>query len=149
MSTALHLARPDDLERLVPLVEAFHSEEGIVLEDEDRCAALLPLLDGTPLGAIYLIGPTRAPVGYIVITFGWSVEMGGMDAFVDELYIRPKVRGRGMGSDALTALAEALGDAGVRAFHLEVNRDNDHARRFYERSGFHPRESYMLMTRKL
>ena len=149
MSTALHLARPEDLDRLLPLVEAFHSEEGIVLEDEDRVAALMPLLDGSPLGAIYLIGPTRAPVGYIVINFGWSVEFGGMDAFVDEFFIRPKVRGRGMGGDTLTALAGALGDAGVRAFHLEVDRDNEPARRLYARSGFEPRTRYMLMTRKL
>lgn len=149
MSTALHLARPEDLDRLIPLVEAFHSEEGIVQEDDERRAALLPLLEGTPLGAIYLIGPTRAPVGYIVITFGWSVEMGGMDAFVDEFFIRPKVRGRGMGGDSLTALAGALSDAGIRAFHLEVDRDNERARRLYERAGFQPRERYMLMTRKL
>lgn len=149
MSTALHLARPEDLDRLLPLVEAFHSEEGIVQEDDERVAALMPLLDGSPLGAIYLIGPTRAPVGYIIITFGWSVEFGGMDAFVDEFFIRPKVRGRGMGGDTLTALAGALGDAGVRAFHLEVDRDNEAAQRLYARSGFEPRWRYMLMTRKL
>ena len=149
MSTALPLARPEDLDRLLPLVEAFHSEEGIVQDDEARVAALMPLLDGSPLGAIYLIGPTRAPVGYIVITFGWSVEFGGMDAFVDEFFIRPKVRGRGMGGDTLTALAGALGDAGVRAFHLEVDYSNETAKRLYLRSGFQPRERYMLMTRKL
>ena len=149
MSTALHLARPEDLDRLLPLVEAFHSEEGIVQEDDERVAALMPLLDGSPLGAIYLIGPTRAPVGYIIITFGWSVEFGGMDSFVDEFFIRPKVRGRGMGGDTLTALAGALGDAGVRAFHLEVDRDNEAAQRLYARSGFEPRWRYMLMTRKL
>ncbi|WP_299356296.1 GNAT family N-acetyltransferase [uncultured Shimia sp.] len=149
MSTALHLARPEDLDRLVPLVEAFHSEEGILQDDEIRRGALLPLLDGSPLGAIYLIGPTRAPVGYVVVTFGWSVEFGGMDAFVDEIYIRPKVRGRGMGGDALMALAGALGDAGVRAFHLEVDREKEAAQRLYQRAGFQPRERYMLMTRKL
>lgn len=149
MSTALHLARPDDLDRLIPLVEAFHSEEGILQDDETRRAALMPLLDGSPLGAIYLIGPTRAPVGYVVITFGWSVEFGGMDAFIDEIFIRPKVRGRGMGGDALTALSGALGDAGVRAFHLEVDRTKDRTRRLYQRAGFEPRERYMLMTKRL
>ena len=149
MSTALHLARPEDIDRLLPLVEAFHSEEGIMLDDAARHAALMPLLEGSPLGAIYLIGPTRAPVGYVVITFGWSVEFGGMDCFVDEIYIRPKVRGRGMGGDALTALAGALADAGVRAIHLEVDRENEAGMRLYGRTGFEPRPSYMLMSRKL
>ncbi len=149
MSTALHLARPKDLERLLPLVETFHSEVGILQEDDARRAAITPLLEGTPLGAIYLIGPTRAPVGYIVITFGWSVELGGVDANVDELFIRPSVRSRGMGGDALTALGGALGDAGVRAFHLKVDETSPQIRRFYERAGFAPRKGYMLVTRKL
>ncbi|SHJ21285.1 Acetyltransferase (GNAT) family protein [Shimia gijangensis] len=149
MSTALHLARPEDIDRLLPLVEAFHSEAGIVLSSEDRHAAVLPLLEGTPLGVAYLIGPTRAPVGYIVITFGWSIEFGGMDAFIDELYIRPAVRKRGMGTDVLTALPRALADAGVKAFHLEVDHDNETAQRLYTRAGFTTRPRYMLMSRKL
>ncbi|TKZ20716.1 GNAT family N-acetyltransferase [Shimia litoralis] len=149
MSTALHLAKPENLDQILRLVEAFHAEADITLSDEDRRAGLLPLLQGIPHGAIYLIGPARAPVGYVVITFGWSVEFGGMDAFVDELFIRPAVRGRGMGSDVMLALPRALSEAGVRAFHLEVDRDDEKAQRLYQRAGFSARERYMLMTRKL
>lgn len=149
MSTALHLAKPENLDQILRLVEAFHTEADITLSDEDRRAGLLPLLQGIPHGAIYLIGPARAPVGYVVITFGWSVEFGGMDAFVDELFIRPAVRGRGMGSDVMLALPRALSEAGVRAFHLEVDRDDEKAQRLYQRAGFSARERYMLMTRKL
>ncbi len=99
--TALTLAKTDDLERLTPLVAAFHQEEGISQDDDTRRAALTPLLDGSPHGAIYMIGPGRAPIGYIIVTFGWSVEFGGMDGFVDEFYIRPGVRGRGIGSEVV------------------------------------------------
>lgn len=149
MSAALHLAKPEDLDRLLPLVAAFHAEEGITQDDTTRRNALLPLLEGSPLGAIYIIGPTRAPVGYIVLTFGWSVEFGGMDAFVDELFIRPAVRGRGMGSETLLTLSKMLGQAGVRALHLEVDRENETAKRLYARTGFKARDRYMLMTREL
>ncbi|MCP9483041.1 GNAT family N-acetyltransferase [Shimia sp. CNT1-13L.2] len=149
MSAALHLAKPEDLDRLLPLVAAFHAEEGITQDDTTRRNALLPLLEGSPLGAIYIIGPTRAPVGYIVLTFGWSVEFGGMDAFVDELFIRSAVRGRGMGSETLLTLSKMLGQAGVRALHLEVDRENETAKRLYARTGFKARDRYMLMTREL
>ena len=114
-----------------------------------RRAAIVPLLEGSPLGAIYLIGPQRAPIGYIIVTFGWSVEFGGMDAFVDELYIRRAVRGRGIATEVLSALPLALGQAGVRAIHLEVDKDNAPAQKLYARSGFRARDRYMLMTRKL
>lgn len=149
MSAALHLAKPEDLDRLVPLVAAFHAEEGISQDETTRRNALLPLLEGSPLGAIYIIGPTRAPVGYIVLTFGWTVEFGGMDAFVDEFFIRPAVRGRGMGSETLLTLSRMLGQAGVRALHLEVDHENETAKRLYARTGFKARDRYMLMTREL
>lgn len=149
MSTALHLAGPGDLDRLVPLVMAYHAFEGLSQAEEDTRAALIPLLDGVPQGAVWLIGPRAAPLGYVAIGTGWSIELGGMDAFVDEFFIRENVRGRGIGSEALSALARALRAEGVKALHLEVARDNDVARQLYRRLGFEPRARYHLMTCRL
>lgn len=146
---SLHLATPDDAERLFPLVAAFHAERGFDTSPEHQNAALTPLLEGTPHGAVWLIGPRRAPVGYIVVTFGWSVEFGGLDAIVDELYIRPAVRRRGMGFEALNGIAKALKDAGVCALHLEADREDEDVQRFYARARFKPRENYMFMSRPL
>ncbi|MEO1733916.1 MAG: GNAT family N-acetyltransferase [Pseudomonadota bacterium] len=149
MSAALKLAKPDDLEKLLALVAAFHAEENLPSTEAANRAALQPLLDGIPHGAVYMIGPGRAPIGYAIITFGWSIEFGGMDAFVDEIYLRPAVRGRGIAGETLNALAQALGDAGVTALHLEVDRENEKANRLYARTGFKPRDRYVLMSRRL
>ncbi|WP_147104617.1 N-acetyltransferase [Tateyamaria sp. syn59] len=149
MSAALTLATPEHFDRLDSLVAAFHAEEGIALTDEARAAGIQPLLDGIPHGAAYLIGPPRAPIGYIVVTFGWSIEFGGMDGFVDELFIRPGVRGRGIATEVLLALPRALGEAGVKALHLEVSHENSVAQRLYARAGFKLRDGYALMTRQL
>ncbi len=149
MSANIHLARPEDLEKLLTLVAAFHAEEGIEATEDHRRAAIQPLLEGIPYGAVYLIGPARAPVGYIIVTFSWSVEFGGMDGFVDELYIRPPVRGRGIASEVLIALPRTLSEAGIRALHLEVDRDNEPAQRLYARARFQPRDRYMLMSKTL
>ncbi|KGM87104.1 Acetyltransferase [Roseovarius mucosus DSM 17069] len=146
MTTALSLARPDDLDRLLPLVAAFHDEAGIVQSDSTRRAALLPMLEGSPHGVTYLIGPGRAPIGYIVISFGWSVEFGGLDGYVDEFYIRPGVRGRGIGSEVMVSLPKALAGAGLKALHLEVRRDNEKVRALYRKLRFEPRDAYSLMT---
>lgn len=144
--SSLRLATPDDLERLIPLVAGFHAEEGIEQDDDTRRGALVPLLEGSPLGAIWMIGPRVAPVGYVAVSFGWSIEFGGIDVFLDELYVREKVRGRGMGSEALAALVRALSGQGIKAMHLEVDNDNDRARALYERMGFQSRNRYHLMT---
>lgn len=145
----LHLAGPDDAGRILPLMAAFHAEEGLDLSDAHRAAALQPILDGSPLGQAFLIGPRIAPVGYMVLTIGWSIEFGGKDAFIDELFIRPSVRGRGLGTEAMNAAALYLTQNGVKALHLEVDHDNQRAISTYEKTGFERRDRYGLMSRML
>ncbi len=145
MSSLLHLATAADEERLIPMIAAYHAFEGIESDDARNADAIRPLLEGSPHGAIWLVGPKMAPVGYVAVSFGWSIELGGMDGFVDEFWIREKVRGRGMGSDALHVLIGTLKDAGVKALHLEVDPENTRASRLYTRAGFRKRP-FNLMT---
>ncbi|PRY21445.1 acetyltransferase (GNAT) family protein [Aliiruegeria haliotis] len=148
MKTKLHLAKPDDLPKLLTMVESFQTEFGIEMDSDTRLAGVAPLLEGNPLGVIYIIGPRNAPVGYIAISFGWSIELGGIDGVVDEFWIRPAVRNKGMGSEALSALIPALRDAGVKALHMEVDRDSP-VSALYARLGFAKRDRYCLMTAEL
>ncbi len=147
--TAVNLAKPEDIDRLTQLVAAHHSEAGLALDAETRQGALMPLLEGSPHGAIYLIGPGRAPIGYIVLSFGWSIEFGGIDGFIVEFFIRPGVRGRGIGSEVLRQLPKALGQAGLKALHLKTAKDDLRAHALYGRARFEPREEYILMSRKI
>lgn len=145
----LHLASMDDLDRLLPLVAAYHAEMAFGTDAAHQTGAVTPLLEGSPHGAIWLVGPRRAPVGYVVISFGWSLENGGLDGTVAEIYVRPAVRGRGMGFEALNGIAKALGGTGMRALHLEVARSDARAQRFYARARFNPREDSLFMSRLL
>ncbi|MCK0150960.1 GNAT family N-acetyltransferase [Marivita sp. S6314] len=146
---SLHLATAEDLPKLLPLVASFHAHQGFDTTEEHQQNAILPLLEGSPHGAVWLIGPRRAPVGYVVVSFGWSVEFGGLDAMVDELFIRSAVRNRGMGSEALDGLAKALKEGGIRALHLEAKRSDDTLHKFYARARFQSRDDYVLMSRVL
>lgn len=146
MSAALHLAKPQDLEKLMPLVMGFHTEMGFGTEETALERAIIPLLEGSPYGAIYLMGPARAPMGYVVLTFSWSLEFGGMDAFIDEIYLRPAVRGRGIALETLHSLRKTMKSAGVMALHLEVDRNDETAQKLYRRARFELREQYSLMT---
>ncbi|MEM9247478.1 MAG: GNAT family N-acetyltransferase [Pseudomonadota bacterium] len=148
MSAKLHLCKPDALTRLDPMVAAFHADMCIESTPESRRAGLLPLLEGSPYGAVYFVGPQAAPVGYLAVTFSWSIEFGGMDAMLDELWIRPAVRGRGLATEALTALIAALTPTGVRAISLEAEAGSP-AAALYRRLSFESRDRYVLMSRAL
>ncbi|HGG04920.1 MAG TPA: GNAT family N-acetyltransferase [Aliiroseovarius sp.] len=149
MTIALTLAGPGDLDRLLPLVEACHAEVGIDLTDYNRRAGILPVLQSNPHGAIWLIGPPGAPVGYVAVGFGWSIEMGGQDAFIDEVFVDQAARRQGVGHAALKSLVKTLSRRGVKALRLEVAGDNRKARSLYESLGFVAREEYFLMTQVL
>ncbi len=147
--TALTLAKPDDIDRITRLVADFHSETGVTQDHVTRTNALMPLLEGSPHGAVYLIGPARAPIGYASVSFGWSVQAGGLEGLLDEFYIRPAVRGRGIGTEVLLSLPKALAAAGLRSLHLEVDRGNAKLRKLYEKLHFKPNDDYILMSREL
>lgn len=147
MSTSLHLATAGDIDKLLPMVAAFHGERGIVMSDAARRAALMPLLEGVPQGAIWLAGPRAAPLGYIAVGTGWSIALGGMDGFIDEFFLRPNVRGRGIGTEALSALGRLLKAQGVRALHLEAQAGAP--RSLYARLGFQSGDRDRVLTCRL
>ena len=144
MTKILHLATSDDIDRVLPMIASYHDFDGIETDDAHRRAAIEPLLAGSPHGAIWMVGPRMAPVGYIAVSFGWSIEVGGLDGFVDEFWIREKVRGRGMGGEALAGLQATLRDAGVKALHLEVSAENAKATRIYTAAGFKQRRLNLM-----
>jgi len=146
--TQLTLARPEHLDTLLRLVSDCHRESRIPLDEDARRAALLPLLEGSPHGAVYLAGPVRAPIGHVVVSFGWSVAGGGLGGIIDEIYVRPGVRGRGIGTELLQSLPKTLARAGVRAIHLEIGDDDARARRLGERAGFRAAEGKSRISRR-
>lgn len=148
MKAALHLAGPDDLGALTSLARTFHTEEGADMTDDDRDAGLRPLVEGIPHGAAYLIGPARAPIGYIVVTFAWSVQRGGMEGYIDEIYLRPAVRSRGIATEVVQTLGKVLSGAGVTTLHVRVDLQNEKARRLYARNGFEPDDRRALLSRE-
>jgi ribosomal protein S18 acetylase RimI-like enzyme len=87
-------------------------------------------------------------IGYLVLTLGYSIEHGGRDGFIDDLYLVPKARGGGRGRRVLAfALAEAAA-LGIQTLHLEVEIDNERARRVYRAAGF-VENNRRLMSKRL
>lgn len=145
----LHIAGPDDLERLLPMVAGFQDHIGQPRTAEALEQALTPLLEGTPLGVAYLIGPRRAPVGYIALSFGWSIGFGGLEARISQFWVRSAVRGRGMGGDVLLALVPALAKHGLAAISLELPESDVRAQNLYLRRGFRAESGTQTLRRVL
>jgi len=140
-------AGPAELDALLPMLERFSASQGIPFEAAVARRALGELLARPELGRVYRIVNAGGTVGYAALTFGWSLEWGGRDAFIDEIYLEAPQRGRGLGRAVLRALMDEARGLGVRALHLEVEADNAPAQALYRSEGFAGSERRLLSRR--
>ena len=142
----LRLATEPDLPVLLPLVADYHRFEAVDSSAAGRESALRRLLAAPEFGAVWLVQVEGSTAGYIALCRGFSIEFDGFDAFIDEFFLLPEYRGRGVGGRVLELIRDEARRLDINALHLEVARDNDAARRLYRRAGFEAREKYVLMT---
>lgn len=146
MTTALHLAGPDDLSVLLSLVQRRHEEAGQSPDPDHLRRALTPLCAGGQEGAAYLFGPTRAPVGYLSLTFAWSIDAAAPVARICDVYIRPSIRQRGLAATAVSGVARALRDGGIARIDAGL-LDDAASRALAARCGFVPTDTATVSRR--
>ena len=125
-----------DVPALVALMQAFYAESDFPLPAGPAAAAFEALLADENLGGVWIAEEDGEAVAHAVLTVCFSMEYSGLRGFVDDLYVRPQVRGRGVGAELLAAIRAAAHTRGVRAMHVEVGPDNAVARRLYARAGY-------------
>lgn len=135
-----------DAGRLTSLIQEFYDIDGHLYDAARVESGLMPLLQGDRHGQVWIAEDEDAAVGYAVVTWSWSLESGGLDCILDEIYVR--VRGGGFGSELLQHAIVEAGAFGAATMFLETEAPNGGARRFYARHGFSTEDS-MWMSRGL
>ena len=133
-----------DVPLLVTLMEEFYAEAGTPLDSSRAATAFAVLLEDDRLGKVWLIQSGKRDVGYVVVTFSYSMEFGGPNAFVDDLFIQAPFRGARLGTAALQEVQAFCLERGVRALHLETGKDNAVAQALYRRAGFKVTDRQLL-----
>ncbi|MGV3531853.1 MAG: GNAT family N-acetyltransferase [Chthoniobacteraceae bacterium] len=136
MSPLFRAAESTDHEQLLALIEDFYREEMIPFDLQIIRSAVQELLSDATLGRIWLIEHDGHIAGYLVAIFGYILEFGGRQLFLDELYIAPEHQRRGIGSAALHFLEDEGRRPGARVLRLEVTRTNSQALNLYLKRGF-------------
>jgi len=144
MKPVFTLADASDVELLIELMQEFYAIEHLGFNERAARGALEQILHDRRFGVIHLIRVDEAPAGYLVLTFGFSLEFRGRDAFVDELYLRASFRGRGIGKASLELADAVCRQEGISALHLEVERVNTRAQEVYRQAGFRDHDRYLL-----
>ncbi len=137
-----------DIDTLLGFMRGLYAHDEIAFDEAVARAGLAQLLNDESLGRVWLLAAEGAAAGYIVVTYGFSLEYHGRNALIDEFFVNEQWRGRGLGQRALEFVAEVCRAQGIAAVHLAVDYNNDDARRLYRRGGFKEHERY-FMTRWL
>ena len=85
----------------------------------------------------YLFEYEGKVAGYSLLAKTFSQEAGGMVLWIEELYIRPEYRNKGLGSAFFEYLDSKTKDQIVR-IRLEVEEENEKAMALYEKMGYRP-----------
>lgn len=135
MSTTISKAVPADIPVLVELMHEFHAASGFTLDRAGAATAYSALLSDASRGVAWIAIRDNAPVGYVVLTFRFSMEAGGTDAFIDDMYVQPIFRRLGHGGSLLKELFSECERRRVHSIRVEVASDNVAAHALYWQYG--------------
>lgn len=142
VTTTVRRAEPADLDLLVELAAEYCAADGHVFDEPTVRAGFAPLLDDDRWGVVWVACRDDVVDAYGVVTWGWSIEIGGLDVVLDELYVR--TRGLGTGTQLIRRLEADCRERGVKRIFLETEVANESARRLYAREGYEADDSIWM-----
>ncbi len=124
-----------DTEQVLEMMRVFYRSDAVFTDgseeifknDIENCINLSPYLEG------YVFEEEGGLQGYAMLAKSFSTEFGKQCIWLEDLYIKPEFRGRGIGSQMLNFVSEKYKDAVVR---LEVEQENERAVSVYKKGGF-------------
>lgn len=136
MRVSFRAASIADERTFLPMMEALWAHEGIAFDAAAIREALGVLCSDPGLGRVWLALVGDSVAGYAMGTWGFSTEQGGRFLLLDELFVLPEFRGRGLGAATLAFVEQEAIRAGAGAVRIEVSVENAPARELYRAAGY-------------
>jgi ribosomal protein S18 acetylase RimI-like enzyme len=140
-------AKPDDWNEILTMARAFHAEDGHPMSAKAE-ESLKKAFEPSPYVQVFVIRENGVIAGYGILCYSWSIEFGGMTSYLDDFYMKPDFRGRGLGTMAMEAFEDMSRAKGCCIFHLETEAANTKAKAFYLERGMED-TGRSLLIRKL
>lgn len=102
------------------------------------------LFGAEPAAKVVIAFEDTAPVGFAVYFFNFSTWLGRPGLYLEDLFVKPEVRGRGYGRALLVHLAKIARDHNCGRMEWAVLTWNDPAIEFYKKLGAMPLEEWRV-----
>ena len=127
----------NDYEKYIELSKAFYSSDAVAhdIDPKHFHRTFHLILQKSPFvrGLVYQLDGEIA--GYMLLSFMYSNEFGGMIVLLEEIYIDPQYRNQGIGKKFFHFVDTEYRNSAV-CFRLEVARNNASAINLYKSLGF-------------
>ena len=124
-----------EIAAMLPLAEHYYQEDKLPFDAARFQNALTAALT-LKRGSAWWLCVADERVGYALMMDGWSIEFGGLVTILDEIFVFPRWRGKGVASQAIIALRDQFAARGGVSMSMETTPDNLSAQKLYRRLGF-------------
>jgi GNAT superfamily N-acetyltransferase len=145
VSVEIAPARPDDVPTICSFIRELAEYEKLL----DRVAATERLLhDGLfglrPYAEVLMGRLEGAPVGYALFFHSFSTFLARPGIYLEDIYVRPAARGRGVGKALLREIARVARDRGCGRIEWSVLNWNQPSIDFYLSIGATPMDEWTM-----
>ncbi len=132
----IELFNEADISQLVQLLQVQLREHKMDCGETGLTAVLIKMQSDPRHGFILLAKIGNQIVGFAIGTLILSPEHQGVVAWLEEFYVSPAERQRGIGASLLEAFFKECRERGVTAIDVEVDADHEKVISLYRRYGF-------------
>lgn len=129
--------RKEDKDEYVKMAKSFYISDAVdhnILEKHIQ-DTFDELMRSDEYAMAYIMELEGNTAGYALLARTFSQEAGGIVLWVEELYVKPEYRCRGLGHEFFSYLEKNL-CTGVKRIRLETEESNKRAMAFYKSLGF-------------
>ncbi len=140
----LRIATQKDTNIILEMMSRFYQLDHYPFYPEIAASLVKAFISDQSQGRIWMIVLGNRPVGYIALTFSFSFEFMGKNAFIDELFIEAEYRNLGIGTNVIEFVVNESKTLGINALHLEVEKHNHAGLKLYSNFSFQKHDRYLM-----
>ena len=138
-------ARVEDVPLILELIRDLATYERAPKEVTATEEQLVAVLFGEkPVAEVLLAFKGKSPVGFAVFFHNFSTWLGRPGLYLEDLFVKPKNRGKGYGRALLVDLAKIARDRGCGRMEWAVLNWNEPAIKFYRALGAKPLDEWTV-----
>jgi len=132
----IDVVREDDLPDLLPLMRAYSEFYGVP-PDEERLLGVARMLIGQQHEGVQFIARDEGgeALGFATVYMTWETLDAGRLAVMNDLFVAPAARGRGVGAALIEECRRFAGERRAGKLAWQTAPDNETAQRLYENVG--------------